>query len=77
MLKRSVATVGWFMATWCFYELAVYFVDAPRIGGPLLGAAVSAFVGLDPLDAIWTPTGTDGAPRRDSPALSLVERNPA
>src|SRR5688500_1841697 len=60
MLKRSVATVGWFFATWCMWELLAYFTGWPRLVGPVLATAAAATIGFDPMRAIWSPRdGTD------------------
>lgn len=75
MLKRSVATVGWFLATWCVYELAVSFTDWPRIIGPMLALPIAAFVGVDPFAAIWPRDVRH--PRRSVVPASLPQREVA
>jgi hypothetical protein len=62
MVKRSVATFGWFLSTWCLYELIVYFAGAPRVLGPVLGVLAAAVVGLDPFDVIWRSARDASAP---------------
>jgi hypothetical protein len=69
MFKRSVATVLWFFATWCMYELVVYFVGAPRLLGPVLATAASALIGLDPMRAIWRHD--EPAPRQARETIQL------
>ncbi len=53
MFKRSTATVLWFFATWCMWELVAYFTGWPRLVGPVLATAAAATIGFDPMRAIW------------------------
>jgi hypothetical protein len=69
MLKRSLATVMWFFATWCLYELAVYFVGAPRPLGPVLATAAAALIGFDPMRALWPRNESASRQRREVPQL--------
>jgi hypothetical protein len=62
MFKRSTATVLWFFATWCMWELLAYFTGWPRLLGPVLATAAAAVIGFDPMRAIWSrrdDSGTD------------------
>lgn len=53
MIKRTAAALFWFVTiTWAYNYVGFYF-SAPFLVGPLLAAAVSAFVGLDPLHVMW------------------------
>jgi len=53
MRKRTLIAALWFFATWTGWELASQFADLPRIVGPLLGVAMAAFWGVDPLGVVY------------------------
>lgn len=66
MFKRSLATVLWFFATWCIYELLVYFIGMPRLVGPVLATAAAAVIGFDPTRSIWRPQAPAAGHRRET-----------
>lgn len=53
MVKRLVAVPTWFFAVWVFYELIWSLTGAPRVVGPILATAVTAFVAVDPAGLFW------------------------
>ena len=75
MLKRSFATAGWFLATWCVYELVAYFTGWPRAIGPMIAVPIAAFVGIDPFAAIWPRA--DREPRSSVLPAGLPQRKVA
>lgn len=53
MVKRAVAASLWFVViTWAYNYLG-YYLGMLFLAGPVIAAAVAAFVGLDPLHVIW------------------------
>jgi hypothetical protein len=75
MRKRTLIAALWFMATWTGYELVRQFADVPSIVGPLLGLAMAAFWGGDPLGVVY------GKPLAPAAAIAMrhaaVESSPA
>lgn len=61
MTKRAAAAALWFAAMWVGYEIAWSLFGVPRVAGPILAGALSAFVALDPLGLFWPRTSTEGA----------------
>ena len=53
MKKRLFATVLWFYATWYGWSILADMAGWPDMLGPVIGLAVAAFVGLDPMHRIW------------------------
>ena len=53
MSKRAVAGLLWFGAIWFGYEILWSISDVPRMVGPVIGAAVAAFVVVDPIRRFW------------------------
>jgi hypothetical protein len=54
MLKRLLASVLWFYATWYGWSILADMTGLPDMLGPVLGLALAAFIGLDPMHRIWT-----------------------
>jgi hypothetical protein len=54
MTKRAAAALFWFVAITWAYNYVGFYLGTPPLIGPLAAAAVSAFVGLDPLHAVWS-----------------------
>jgi hypothetical protein len=75
MVKRVVSSVLWFLAAgWAFNYLSL-ITGGPMIIGPLMGIAVAAFVGADPLHLCWPVSATaSAAPARD--AIAAAEAQP-
>ena len=75
MRKRTLIAALWFFATWSGYELFLQFADLPRIVGPILGLAMAAFWGGDPLGLVY------GKPAAPAAAIALrhatAESSPA
>ena len=65
MSKRFVAALLWFGAIWFGYEILWSMMDVPRALGPIVAAAVSTFVTVDPGRLIWHST-----PERRTAALA-------
>ena len=58
MKKRLLATVLWFYATWYGWSILADMVGMPAMLGPVIGLAVAAVIGLDPMHRIWTKQPT-------------------
>jgi hypothetical protein len=72
MAKRTVSAVLWlFAVAWGFNYISL-ITGAPPILGILLGAAVAAFVGVDPLHAIWPARAPSSAAPSDAVATSGI-----
>jgi hypothetical protein len=64
MSKRIAATVLWFLAGWYGIAMLADVVGLGAATAPFLGAAVGAFVGMDPLGLFWArPARTQRASR--------------
>ena len=77
MVKRSVVALLWFVAVWCMYDLVAYFAGTPRLLGPVIGAALASFVGVDPLSLFWPGGSIRRAPRAEPscrPRMSPADR---
>jgi hypothetical protein len=61
MSKRAVVALAWFAAIWVAYEVLWSVTGVPRVIGPILAAAVSGVVTVDPLGLFWPRAA---APRR-------------
>ncbi len=53
MVKRIIATPLWFIAIWALWDLVAFAFGVPRVVGPLLAVAISAFVAIDPAHLFW------------------------
>jgi hypothetical protein len=53
MVKRIVSASMWFLAAGWGFNLLSLITGAPPIAGIAFGAAVAAFIGLDPLHLFW------------------------
>jgi hypothetical protein len=53
MVKRVVASTLWFVVIAWGYDYLGYYLGLPFLAGPIIAATVAAFVGLDPMKAIW------------------------
>jgi hypothetical protein len=58
MKKRLLAAALWFYATWYGWSILADMTGMPVMLGPVIGLAVAAFVGMDPLHRIWTKRQT-------------------
>jgi len=54
MSKRILAGFLWFSAMWFGYEIVWSLFDVPRMIGPVIAAAVAAFVAIDPAARFWS-----------------------
>ena len=72
MKKRLLATVLWFYATWYAWSILADMTGMPALPGPAVGLAVAAFVGLDPMNRIWTKR-----PASEPAALPALEPDAA
>lgn len=61
MTKRASAAALWFAAMWVGYEIAWSLFGVPRVAGPILAAAVSVFVALNPAGLFWPRTSSEAA----------------
>ena len=55
MIKRTVAGILWLLAFWSAWAVVSVVVTLPPVPGVLIGAAIGAFVALDPFHRIWEP----------------------
>ena len=53
MAKRVVASSLWFVVITWGYNYLGFYLGLPFLAGPIIAATVAAFVGLDPIKAIW------------------------
>jgi hypothetical protein len=53
MVKRIVSASMWFLAAGWGFNLLSLMTGVPPVAGIAFGAAVAAFVGLDPLHLFW------------------------
>jgi hypothetical protein len=53
MKKRSLAAFLWFYAGWYAGALIADFLNISPLLGPVLGAALAAFIAGDPRHLIW------------------------
>jgi len=53
MSKRTVVALAWFAAMWVGYEVLWSLTGVPRALGPVVAAAMSAFVTVDPGRHFW------------------------
>ena len=58
MSKRILAGLLWFGAMWFGYEIVWSLFDTPRMIGPIIAAAVAAFVAIDPAARFWSMPAT-------------------
>jgi hypothetical protein len=58
MIKRVAAALLWFYATWYAWNVIAAFTGMTELAGPVLAAAVAAFLAGDPLGRIWSGTRT-------------------
>jgi len=63
-MKRTAASILWFLAIWVGYEVAWSVFEIPRAIGPVLGLAAALIVLTFPIRQTWAGTAT-GAPRDD------------
>jgi hypothetical protein len=78
MVKRIAAAVLWFISLSAASEYATLIAGVPPVLGLALAGAVSAFVGLDPLDLFWTVRDKSGEDVRSATAhTSHVVRSQA
>ena len=54
MKKRLAAALLWFYVTWYAWALVVSITGMPELVGPVLGAALAAFIAGDPMHRIWS-----------------------
>ena len=55
MIKRTAAGILWLLAFWSAWAVVSVVVILPPAPGVLIGAAIGAFVALDPFHRIWEP----------------------
>ena len=67
MKKRLVAALLWFYVTWYAWAFVASLTGVTDLAGPVLGAALAAFVAGDPMHRIWS-RGTE----RKEPARASV-----
>ncbi len=71
MVKRAVSVPLWFFAGWTLYNLVAFVTGAPQYAGPVIGLALAAFVGLDPLHLFW-PVAVRTSDRAAAPVAPSV-----
>ena len=78
MVKRGAVTVLWFVSLSAASEYATLIAGVPTVVGLAIAAAVSAFVGLDPLHVLWNVRDTSADSDRSAPVhASHVVRSQA
>ena len=55
MTKRVVAAFLWFYIVWVAWNVVAYVTGLSILFGPVVAAAVAAFIACDPMHRIWTP----------------------
>ena len=68
MVKRILSASLWFFAAGWGFNLLSVVTGAPPVAGIAFGAAVAAFVGLDPLHLFWPPVALE----RDTSSVAGV-----
>jgi hypothetical protein len=68
MVKRIAATFLWFVSLSAASEYATLIAGVPPVLGLVVAGAVSAFVGLDPLNLFWTVRDKSGEDLRSATA---------
>ena len=53
MVKRTLATVLWFLAGWSAAGFLVFAFGLPGAVAPFVGMIAALFVAVDPLNGIW------------------------
>ena len=61
MGRRIVATVLWFLTGWYAAAFVAVFVGFDLAIAPFVGAAVGAFVAMDPLGLFWPRVAGNGS----------------
>ncbi len=74
MNKRIVATVVWFLTGWYASAMLAGFVGFDEAIAPFVGAAVAAFVAIDPLGLFWPPVWPPATRTEETPAPGLDAR---
>ena len=54
MKKRLAAALLWFYVTWYAWALVASLMGVTELAGPVLGAALAAFIAGDPMHRIWS-----------------------
>ncbi len=62
MIKRIAAALLWFFATWYAWNIVAWAIGLPELAGPVIAAAVAAFVAVDPMHRIWSRTKATAEP---------------
>ena len=73
MNKRAAAAVLWFAAIWVGFEIVWSLTGVPRMIGPIVATAVSAFVGVDPHGLFWARSARPAVSPLASPRAISVE----
>lgn len=55
MSKRIASVFLWFYVTWVAWNVVAFMTGLSVMWGPVVAAAVSAFVAGDPMHRIWAP----------------------
>ena len=71
MVKRIVSAALWFVAAGWGFNLLGLMTGTPSVMGLAFGAAVAAFVGIDPLHLFWA-VKAPAVPARDVVAAKGV-----
>jgi hypothetical protein len=70
MVKRIAAPVLWFFTVATAWNYVVLMSGAPSFPGLVFGAAVAAFVAIDPFHLIWAKASEAPASRESKPATA-------
>jgi hypothetical protein len=62
MKKRITASVLWFLVTWYAWNVLAWMLGLPELAGPVIAAAVAAFIAGDPMHLIWSRTKATAEP---------------
>ena len=70
MGRRIVATVLWFLTGWYATAIVAVFVGFNLAIAPFVGAAVGAFVAMDPLGLFWPRVARTGSTTQHEATLA-------
>jgi len=62
MVKRIAAAMLWFYVTWYAWNVFAWMLGLPELAGPVIAAAVAAFIAGDPMHRIWSRTKATSQP---------------
>jgi hypothetical protein len=72
MFKRIASATLWFIAAGWGFNLLGLITGTPPVMGAVFGAAVAAFVGIDPMHLFW-PVTVHAAPAATTPVAGAIQ----